>query len=226
MLSIVIDTYDPEVFIKKYALGVAKYGKEHGVKIIFRPDSGDVYDQTVRLYRLMKEHSLENDTGVIIGESITEKKIIQYDKKFQEDNIPLPYVRFGIGAGFFKDIDRDWTGFAMKTSYSNNENRMKFSGTPIKRSIPGIVNIVKDQNDNLVVDYAINGLYKDVFFFNRELKRPNTWIQTWREIQEIALSQNGTIKKLQNNIKYSFRVEQEIKRIHEKYLKEEITVGI
>ena len=189
ILSVVIDTYDPNRFITKYALTVARLGKQLGVKIIFRPDSGSVLDQGIKLYHLMKENNLLENTGVIIGEGMTFEKIKKYDQMLKEKNIPLSYFNFGIGAGYFKHIDRDTLGFAMKTCYSNGKPRMKFSADPIKTSIPDVVNIVTNDQGELVVDYTRDGLYKDVYYFDERSSRPKTWVQTWEEIHERAITQ-------------------------------------
>lgn len=213
MLSLVIDTYDPERFIKDYSVKLATLAKQKGVKLIFRPDSGDVFEQSVRLYHLMNQNDLVENTGIIIGEGITLDKIKKYDHLFELQKIPLGYVNFGMGAGFFKDIDRDWTGLAMKTCFSNGKPRMKFSATPIKRSIPDVVNIVREDG-NLVVDYTRDGLYEDVYYFDERSSRPKTWVQSWSEIQQIALKQTGH----QQEIIYSPLVNQKIKEFEDEYL--------
>ena len=213
MLSLVIDTYDPQRFIQKYSVILANHAKQKGVRLIFRPDSGNVFDQSVELYKIMKTNNLVVNTGVIIGEGMTFDKIIDYDKRFILMGVPLEYISYGIGAGYYKDIDRDWTGLAMKTCYSNGKPRMKFSATPIKRSIPDMVNIIKE-NDNLVVEYTRDGLYQDVYYFDERSTRPKTWVQSWTDIQKIALQQTGS----QQEIILSPLVEQKIKTFEEKYL--------
>lgn len=218
ILSLVIDTYDPLRFIRDYALDVAKLGKQLGVKIIFRPDSGDILNQTISLYNLMKKNELLNETGIIIGEGMTLEKIKIIDQKLRENNIPLPYVNFGIGAGYFKDIDRDYLGFAMKTCYSNGKPRMKFSADPIKASIPDVVNIVTSDDGDLVVDYTRDGLYKDVYYFDERSSRPKTWVQTWDDIHERAIVQNTSQKEI---IK-SFLVLNKIEEFEDQYLKKKI----
>ncbi len=75
----------------------------------------------------------------------------EIDKLLEKNSIPLNFVSYGIGGGFYNNINRDYLGWAMKTSYSNGGNRMKFTANPIKRSIPGIVAIYRDNNGDLVV---------------------------------------------------------------------------
>ena len=147
IVAIVIDTYDPIVFIKYYAKRVAEYARARDVHVVFRPDSGDVFNQAYALYCTMWSAGLLGNTSVIIGESVTLDKIREWDIKFRALGVDLNYINYGMGAGFYRDIDRDYLGFAMKTSYSNGENRMKFSADPIKQSIPGNVIVCRNTID-------------------------------------------------------------------------------
>lgn len=219
ILSLVIDTYDPEKFIEKYAVNIAKLGKKLGVKIIFRPDSGDIFEHAIRLFFIMRQEDLIQNTGIIIGEGMTLEKIKEFDKKLTEHNIPLNYVSFGIGAGYFKDIDRDFLGFAMKTCFSNKKPRMKFSADPIKASIPDVVNIVRNDDGHMIVDYTRDGLYEDVYYFDERSTRPKTWVQTWKDIREVAINQ----KTDQQEIIKSLLVLSKTKEFADKYLKKNLS---
>ena len=55
--------------------------------------------------------------------SLTEAR--KADAFFSKNNVPLPFVSYGIGAGFYKHIERDTLGWAMKTAFSNGAPRMK-----------------------------------------------------------------------------------------------------
>lgn len=37
---------------------------------------------------------------------------------FEKNNVPLNFVSYGIGAGFYKHIERDTLGWAMKTAFN------------------------------------------------------------------------------------------------------------
>lgn len=215
MLSLVIDTYNPAKFIYDHAYNIALHAKKKGITVIFRPDSGDVKLQAVEIHRIMKTMELLSNTGVIIGEGMTFEKVKEYDKFFLNAGVPLDYINYGMGAGFFKDIDRDYLGFAMKTCFSNGKPRMKFSADPIKRSIPDFVNIIED-GLNLAVDYTRDGLYEDVYYFDERSSRPKTWVQNWKDIKEIANNQLDT----QKEIILMPMVEQKIKTFEDKYLGE------
>lgn len=212
IVAMPIDTYDADRFITHYAVRVADYAEERGIHVVFRPDSGNVIEQAIKLYRLMKHEEYIN-TSVIIGEGITFEKIKEYDQILLLEGVPLAYVSYGIGAGLYKDIDRDWCGWAMKTAYSNHDNRMKFA-TPLKQSIPGQVNIVRNEDGLLMVDYTTKGLYEPIYDYNQRSTRPEFKVQTWEEIQQIALKQDVS----QERILLSPLVLAEIERLREKYL--------
>lgn len=196
ILSIVIDTYDPIRFIKKYAEIVARRGKEKGLHIVFRPDSGNVFEQTCMLYDLMLRIGCEKFTSVIIGEGMTFNKIKQYDNSFKYRGVPLSWVYYGMGGGFHNHITRDYLGFAMKTSFSNGKPRMKFSADPIKRSIAGDVDLFKDKNNEMFVDLANKqgGLYRTIYYHDKYLIKPSFKRQSWKEIKAIASIQSDRQK--------------------------------
>lgn len=56
----------------------------------------------------------------------------------------------GIGAGFYKHIERDSLGYAMKAAYSDKQNRMKFSEDAIKQSLPDRVALVYHEGKRCV----------------------------------------------------------------------------
>lgn len=218
IVSIVIDTYDPNVFIKYYAKRVVEYAKLRGVHVVFRPDSGNVFDQAYGLYCIMWNNNFLVNTSVIIGEGITFDKIKDYDKKFKQLGVDLNWVNYGMGAGFYRDIDRDHLGFAMKTSYSNGENRMKFSADPIKQSIPGNVLVCRNTID-MWVTYDKNDkskmyvpLYETIYdSFNKSI------VYSWYDIKETA----GKYLKypwLQPEIYIAQDVKNEQERLRKKYI--------
>lgn len=191
-----IDTHDPERFIFKYAVKVMNYALKHNVHVVLRPDSGNVVKQAIDIYNITKCYDFKN-VNVIIGEGMSYNKMIKYDKMLKNANVPLGFVYYGIGAGFYNHIDRDYLGWAMKASYSNGKNRMKtVKSNPYKQSIPGFVNIVRNENGDLVVDYTRDGEYIDVYHYDERSSRPKFTIQTWSEIQKIALSQNTRQKRV------------------------------
>jgi len=59
-------------------------------------------------------------------------------------------LTWGIGAGFYNDLERDTLGWSMKTCFSNKKDRMKYTDSSIKRSIPGKVTLQR-KDERLVV---------------------------------------------------------------------------
>jgi nicotinamide phosphoribosyltransferase len=96
------------------------------------------------------------------------------DKKFEIMGVPLNFISYGIGAGFYKDIERDTLGWAMKTGYSNGAPRMKVvKSDPFKQSIPGIIDLLYDEDDLLTIylerdDNADDSVYEGIYRYDHE----------------------------------------------------------
>ncbi len=211
-VALVIDTYDVYRVINHHVVSLAAYAKERGVDIILRPDSSDTWKQTVDIYDIVRENVLKN-VSVIIGDSMSLENAKKADIFFQKHNVPLTFVSYGIGAGFYKHIDRDFLGHAMKTAFSNGKDRIKFSGDPIKRSIPGKVALFHDDNGDLCVgshDEVSEGanLYADIY--NDGTPSP---IPSLTTISDIALAQVST----QHSVKISPRIVQAVGELQRKY---------
>lgn len=203
VMALVIDTYDPNRFVIKHSEGVAKMASSRGIHLVFRPDSGDVLGQSAELYERMKKIGLDKKTSVIIGEGMNFSNVVKYDQFFKKEGVPLSWVNYGIGGGFYNHIDRDYLGWAMKTCYSNGKPRMKFSGDPMKKSIPGDINLIRNHHGNIEVDFTRDGgLYEDVYYFDDRSTRPHCKVQTWDEIKRIVNAQTA----IQENIILSKQV--------------------
>lgn len=170
IVALVIDTYDADRVIQEYTIKLAEYAKQQGVHIVFRPDSGDVFNQACQIYTRVATAGYTN-VSVIIGESMSFANAKSMDRKFELMGVPLNFISYGIGAGFYKDIERDTLGWAMKTGYSNGAPRMKVvKSDPFKQSIPGIVNLRYVEGELIVYPEDIrNGtiyevIYKHDFF--------------------------------------------------------------
>ncbi len=104
----------------------------------------------------------------IVGEGMTFDKVKEQHSIIKSLGLPLGSFAWGVGAGFYKDIERDTLGWAMKTGYSNGAPRIKFSEDKRKRSIPGKVNLIRDLEGNLLVtqhsdDTNNKGIYETIF---------------------------------------------------------------
>jgi hypothetical protein len=108
--ALVIDTYDAYRVINNHVVDLARYAQKKGVHVVFRPDSGDVLEQGIMIYWKLKNADLENAAHCIIGEGMSFEKAQQYDERLELEGIPLMWFFYGIGGGFYKDIDRDWSG--------------------------------------------------------------------------------------------------------------------
>lgn len=217
IVAIVIDTYDANRFINSYLVPLANYAKDRGVHIVIRPDSGDVVVQVASVYKIVKRHGFTN-VSAIIGEGMDFENVKKTDSYFEMHNVPLSFVSYGVGGGFYNYIERDTLGFAMKTSYSNGSPRMKFGMTPIKKSIPGIVALHHDPVGNIVVhlekEENEQSLYEVIYNHNDKQKEPEYKIADWNETRELALKQDHDqhyillseeIFDLQNNLEVKYR---------------------
>lgn len=215
-VALVIDTYNPNRVIQEMAGKLITYAHLNDVHIVFRPDSGDLKQQILSLWGM---YNYADNWSIIIGEGINMSVIEDFDRFLIENKIPLERVFYGIGAGFYKHLDRDYLGHAMKTAYSNGKPRMKIS-TPFKTSIPNTVNLVYEDG-KMMVDYTRDGsdhnsLYYDVYHYDTKTDRPFFNRQSWSEIHTIALEQLK--KPFQETIILSPLVTQaieEFKRKHE-----------
>jgi len=142
IVAVVIDTYNADNVIDNFLVSLCSYAKQKDVTLVFRPDSGDVFGQAVRIYKNLNKAGYDN-FSIIIGEGMSFEKAVEYDIGFALANVPLTKVFYGIGAGYYKDLERDTLGWAQKTSYSNGKNRMKLvKSNPLKQSIPGVIRLV------------------------------------------------------------------------------------
>jgi len=205
VVAIVIDTYDADRFIESYLVPLATYAEVKGVHLVIRPDSGDVQEQVVSVYKKVKKYGIEN-VSAIIGEGMSLHNMKRADFFFKMRSVPLTFVSYGIGGGFYNHITRDTHGFAMKTAYSNDAPRMKFSMEPLKRSIPDVMAIM--MKDGVMIaereDMADMNLYEVIYYHNKNnvSMEPIIVIADWEETQERALSYLFH-KDLQENIALS-----------------------
>lgn len=201
IVALVIDTYDAYRVINEYLWPLAQYARERDIHIVVRPDSGDTWDQVVAAYRVISRGGFKN-VSAIIGEDMSYENMVKADAFFEEKNVPLNFVNYGIGGGFYNYITRDTLGFAMKTAFSNGKKRMKFSGVPLKRSIPGVVVPYYDEQGDLRIRYETdedkamptNNAYEVVYFHDGIdtaepiFKMDGT--EHWHDVRMRALTQN------------------------------------
>ncbi|MGR5954336.1 hypothetical protein ACT7DP_30730 [Bacillus paranthracis] len=167
--------------------------KEKGVHLVIRPDSGDVNQQVVDVYHKVQAYGITNVTA-IIGEGMSFQNVIRTDFFFKMRQVPLTFVSYGVGGGFYNHINRDTLGFAMKTAFSNGAPRMKFGMNPLKRSIPDVVNVLlKEDGKTMYVarhsaDNINDCLYQVIYHHDDQMDEPIVKYPKWEETQERAMS--------------------------------------
>jgi len=217
MVALVIDTYDPDKVIDEYLPRLLPYAKDKGIHIVFRPDSGDLLGQTIRIW---SKYRLWDNWSMIIGEGMSREIITKMDKDLKKYGFPLERMSYGIGAGYYKHIDRDYLGHALKTAFSNHKPRMKLTlSNPFKQSIPDMVNLIM-VDGKMTVEYTRDGpnhdaLYYDVFHHDEMSSKPKYERLPWLDIQKRALSYLD--KDLQEEIVLSQAVQGVIKGFKERY---------
>lgn len=191
-LAVVIDTYDAYRVINQYLVTLCAIASTHGIHLVFRPDSGNTWGQAVLIWEVVKRNGIKN-ASVIIGESMSFEQAKKCDEYLKEHGVPTNFVFYGIGGGFYNHITRDTLGWAMKTAYSNGKPRMKFAMEPIKRSIPGAVDIVSKSGELYVVPRNIidgnmdaNALtiYKTIYFSNADTEAPIMVEADWEQTRQ------------------------------------------
>ncbi len=193
---------------------VLEHAEKNKINVVLRPDSGNLLAQASSIYGMVKLWDFKN-VSMIIGEGMSFDKIKEYDKELKFMDIPLEFMSYGVGSGYYNDLDRDYLGFAMKTAVSNGKDRMKLTkSNPFKQSIPGCVNIVKEGGE-LVVDYTRDGLFETVYDFDERSSRPKTNKLSWHDIQLNTLTIGNPA---QETIKLSPLVQANIKSFKDKYL--------
>jgi nicotinamide phosphoribosyltransferase len=146
-VSLVIDTNSSRLFIEEYLFKVQEVAEARNIKPIYRPDSGDCLAQAHSIASKLNGRNF----GIIIGDSVTFDSAKKSDEAWEKLGHSCDLLTWGIGAGFYKDLERDTLGWSMKTCFSNKKDRMKYTDTPIKRSIPGKVTL--QRKDRRVIVY-------------------------------------------------------------------------
>jgi nicotinamide phosphoribosyltransferase len=222
IVALVIDTYDAHRFINEYLVPLARYAKDKGVHLVIRPDSGDVLEQVADVYKIVEKNKIDNVTA-IIGESMSRQNIKRADFFFNMRRVPLTFVSYGVGGGYYNHINRDTHGFAMKTAYSNGKPRMKFGMDSLKRSIPDKVALIYNENYELMVVREKEwfslplgaNLYQNIYMFDMRMNTPQIIKSDWDETQKRA---SEYIKAdLQDSIILSEKINNLVKGFEEIY---------
>lgn len=225
IVALVIDTYDAYRVIEQYLPQLAVYAAERGVHIVLRPDSGDVLEQAVDIYKICQANDFKN-VSVIIGEGMSFEQAIAYDESLEAHGVPLNFVFYGIGGGFYRHIDRDYVGLAMKTAYSNGADRMKLVNTaPTKSSIPGAVAVLEhnETKELIVVPQGMmldgyTSAYQIAYEYRIGYVEPLVQDGDWENTYTVAREQTGD----QALIHIHESIKEKVKHFQETYLEEEV----
>ncbi|MBD3921287.1 DUF5598 domain-containing protein [Paenibacillus sp. PR3] len=223
IVALVIDTYDANRVIEQYLPELGRHARQRGIRIVMRPDSGDVLEQAIAIYRVAQANDLLDAVGVIIGEGMNFEQVKRYDARLEAEGVPLAFVAYGVGSGFYNHIDRDTHGWAMKTAYSNGKDRMKFAMVALKRSIPGRVRLVRLNGELTAVAYeeteteTVGDNVYETIYMHEGVGVPhmmNAGAAFWNEVRDRIRVQNPQ----QQAIKLSAAIERKIAALAEKYL--------
>ncbi len=200
IVAMPIDTWDANKFISRNMYYLLHRAKNAGVHVVLRPDSGLVVEQAIEIYKSVQEIGTGN-CSTIIGESMSLRIARIRDIQLVEAGVPLDFVFYGHGSGYYKHLERDTNGWAMKTAYSNGADRMKLSMDEIKQSIPGLVDITFDHskdNTNLIViprgslhKYKGCELYQTVYEWNPSMHVPHIKTFDWNDTMALGRMQTG-----------------------------------
>lgn len=228
IVALVIDTYNADNVIENMVVNVTERASHHGVHVVWRPDSGDLFGQAATIISKLKGAGLENGS-VIIGEGMSFENAKQMDAAFIKEGIDISKISYGIGSGYYKDMERDTLGWAMKTAYSNNKNRMKLvESCELKQSIPGEVELLRRDSDGAVVAaYKEENLsFKGYTKIYQTIYELNSMLCQYFKTQEnpdvvFDLSMSTQLKK--DIIELSEMIQEEIISFKEKYSKKNAT---
>lgn len=161
LIACVIDSYDPERFIKVYAAKLKDKILNRDGKVIFRPDSGIPNEMVLKCYEWLEEvfggesptynakgfKMLNDKVGIIYGDGMNKDTINGMCWEVRHHGWAVTNA-FGSGGGLLQDVNRDTQRFAFKTCWAlvNDQPRnvsKRPSSDPTKNSKPGRLRLVK-----------------------------------------------------------------------------------
>lgn len=189
--------------VDKYLVPLAKKIKETGGTIVARPDSGPPLEQLLYVYNAAHENGMSTvvHTGKgyrgmtclrsIEGDGMDFKTIIDINNSLLQHKFsPIHCGIYGIG-GFLRNIlSRDGTGMTMKLCAVGKSHRpvMKFSHTPGKGSVPGLVKIVREPGKPTVRAIDEEGKDELVMVFDGTLGKPYEYTESFEMVRQRVLN--------------------------------------
>ncbi len=129
IISMVIDSYDPERFIKEY---IGKHFKKkilgRAGKTVFRPDSGEPVEMALNVVQWLWDifggsinaagyKVLNPKVGVIYGDGISITTIYKILEALALHGFSVENIIFGMGGKLLQGVNRDDQSWAMKPSF-------------------------------------------------------------------------------------------------------------
>jgi len=160
ILSIVIDGFDvfreTEILCTEFRDEIIN----SGVKVVFRPDSGDMMEVVPRILKMQemafgtqltsKGYKQINNVGIIQGDGVDQSTIQQLLTKVTNLGYAADVVIFGSGGANLQKVNRDTLSFAQKASAVLVDGKWKgISKNPVtdsgKKSKEGILTLVRSK---------------------------------------------------------------------------------
>ena len=205
ILSIVIDSYNYQDFIKKIGKDLRNdvdlfLNRSGGNKIVLRPDSGDPVTTTLDCLNLVDSYFpsslnekgykvLPPEIGVLWGDGIDYKQMRNILFAMKNNKWAASNIVFGMGGGIHSSVNRDTQRNAFKSSaqYRNNQwfDIYKKPLDITKTSKKGRFSLIKENNTFVTIPIDELGDEKDYLetvFKDGELKR----FVEFEEVRELA----------------------------------------
>lgn len=208
VMSVVIDTYDPDRFVNEY-LGkrLRERIENSGGKLVARPDSGDPLTEPIKVQGLLAKNfgmtqnwcgynTLPGYVGVIQGDGINETSLPKICENAVNANWNITNLVFGMGGGLTHRGGRDDCSWSQKATARLDKagvwhDLLKEPKTDAgKKSLSGLVRCVEGEEGLVVVkcktfdDYKITGPGWRLWSYNGK----RDWIQDFDSAREYARS--------------------------------------
>lgn len=166
-----------------------------GAKVVFRPDSGDMFEVVPRILR-MQEKAFGFDytekgfkkirhVGIIQGDGVTRESVVNLLKKISEDGYSADNVVFGSGGSLLQGVTRDTFKFAQKASAILVDGKWKgIYKNPVtdpgKKSKSGRLTLARSRMNNEYITISLDG------------KIDSEWEDVMRTVYDAGYAYNRT----------------------------------
>jgi nicotinic acid phosphoribosyltransferase len=149
--SLLCDLVDAETVGLENALRVIRNHPETD-RVGVRVDSGDIAGQCVLYFEQMKRAGIP-PRQIVFEDEVTPDQVRKVYDVFREKTGEEPTMLFpGAGGYWWKLVHRDTVSAAFKRTATGDRPNVKFSNTPGKESIPGVLRVFGRRDAMLVAD--------------------------------------------------------------------------